>query len=72
MSGKRPSNLVTPEFFIQFCPSIQKLFMVFYNTFFYLSQNGVSKQGELTLFCSDKKLEIPYLDEVIIYNYREQ
>ena len=26
------SNLVTPENFIQFCPSIQKLYMVFFNT----------------------------------------
>ena len=25
-------NLVTPEIFIQFCPSIQKLFVVFFNT----------------------------------------
>ena len=26
------SNLVTPENFIEFCPSFQKLFMVFFNT----------------------------------------
>ena len=26
------SNLVTPESFVQLCPSIQKLFMIFFNT----------------------------------------
>ena len=26
------SNLVIPENFIQFCPSIQKIFMIFFNT----------------------------------------